>query len=204
MAVTGGGLAARPVARTIPVFARPGAERSEVRLAASEVVPELPPMLVTGVLVQGGQTWFRVLLPIRPNGRSGWVRAPDVVVVERRHRIEVDLSERSLRHYVGERLVHRFRVGVGTPRHPTPTGTFYVVVRVRYPSGGPYGLLALGLSGFSPVLGSWPGGGRLAIHGTADVTDLGRRVSHGCVRVLNRQVLQLARVPLGTPVMITP
>ena len=62
--------------------------------------------------------------------------------------------------------------------------------------------IALGLSGFSPVLKNWPGGGRMAIHGTAHPDDRGLMVSHGCVRVYNDDMVDLRRVPLGTPVVI--
>ena len=109
-----------------------------------------------------------------------------------------------LRHYVRGELRHRFDVGVGTDATPTGVGTFYVWVKVRY-SGldQPYGIAALGLSGFSPVLSDWPGAGRMAIHGTALPSDRGRAVSHGCVRVYNEDLKGLLDVPLGTPVEIT-
>jgi lipoprotein-anchoring transpeptidase ErfK/SrfK len=69
---------------------------------------------------------------------------------------------------------------------------------------GPYGVYALGLSGFSDVITDWIGGGRLAIHGTDDPADRGHDVSHGCVRVYNPQMRSLTDVPLGTPVWIHP
>jgi lipoprotein-anchoring transpeptidase ErfK/SrfK len=42
----------------------------------------------------------------------------------------------------------------------------------------------------------------MAIHGTSNAGDRGQMVSHGCVRVLNEDMLDLKRVPLGTPVII--
>ena len=38
--------------------------------------------------------------------------------------------------------------------------------------------------------------------GTANSTDRGQMVSHGCVRVLNADMVTLEKVPLGTPVII--
>ena len=77
-------------------------------------------------------------------------------------------------------------------------------VKIRYASPyQPYGIAALGLSGFSPVLSEWPGEGRMAIHGTSSPSDRGNAVSHGCVRVLNSDLKSLLDVPLGTPVEIT-
>jgi lipoprotein-anchoring transpeptidase ErfK/SrfK len=82
-------------------------------------------------------------------------------------------------------------------------GTFYVWAQVPQASPfGPYGVFALGLSGFSPVLKDWPGGGRMAIHGTSDPADQGQMVSHGCVRVYNPDMTLLKHVPMGTPVVI--
>jgi lipoprotein-anchoring transpeptidase ErfK/SrfK len=62
----------------------------------------------------------------------------------------------------------------------------------------------LGISGFSTVFTDWPGGGRMAIHGTATASDRGQAVSHGCVRVFNSDMRKLRNVPLGTPVVIQP
>jgi lipoprotein-anchoring transpeptidase ErfK/SrfK len=115
----------------------------------------------------------------------------------------VDLSDETLRYYRGGHLQHDFSVGVGRPETPTATGTFYVWAQVPQASAsGPYGVFALGLSGFSPVLKDWPGGGRMAIHGTSNPGDRGLMVSHGCIRVYNDDMVDLRHVPLGTPVVI--
>ena len=96
-----------------------------------------------------------------------------------------------------------FSVGIGTPTYPTTPGRFSVWAFVEYADpSGPYGAFALGLSGFSDVITDWPGGGRMAIHGTADPGDRGAAVSHGCVRVYNADLEALRDVPLGTPVTI--
>ena len=150
-----------------------------------------------------GGAWLRILLPIRPNDAAGWVRRGAVQVHAIHQHIVVDLSSRVLRYYRDGKLVDHFRVGVGRPETPTAVGTFYVWAQVPQASpSGPYGVFALGLSGFSPVLLDWPGGGRMAIHGTAFAADQGQMVSHGCVRVYNPNMQLLEGVPLGTPVTI--
>jgi lipoprotein-anchoring transpeptidase ErfK/SrfK len=150
-----------------------------------------------------GARWAKVLVPKRPNGSSGWVRLDSVELSQGEHRIEIDLSAFSLRLFRKGRLVHRFRVGVGQPQNPTPTGVFFSWALLKSPDPqGPYGNYAIGLSGFSPVLSDWPGGGRAAVHGTADPSDRGRKVSHGCVRVYNKDMRKLSSLPLGTPVII--
>ncbi len=158
---------------------------------------------IRDVQMRGDTTWYRVLLGIEPNGASGWVRGDDVTFDRTRHRIVVDLSRRELRHFRNGKLRHRFTVGVGAAGTPTTTGRFFVWAHLdpRDPTG-PYGSYLLGLSGFSEVLTNWPGGGRMAIHGTADPTDRGARVSYGCARVYNPQMNRLRGVPMGTTVLI--
>jgi hypothetical protein len=74
-------------------------------------------MLVTGQRTDDtGLGWVRILLPIRPNETTGWVRTADVELRPVEDRIVVDLSERSLKHFDGERLIDRFEVGIGQPR----------------------------------------------------------------------------------------
>ncbi len=53
------------------------------------------------------------------------------------------------------------------------------------------------------VLSDWPGGGVIGIHGTDEPWLIPGRPSHGCIRVPNTAVRQLARLmPTGTPVRI--
>ncbi len=149
--------------------------------------------------------WYHVRLPIRPTGTTGWVRAHDVRTRALHERIVVDLSAHRLWRSVAGQPAQSFSVGVGAPGFPTTAGRFFVWARVPLADPtGPYGVLALGLSGFSDVITDWDGGGRMAIHGTTDPTDRGQDVSHGCVRVFNPQMATLANVSLGTPVWIRP
>ncbi len=199
-----GTYAAVPLRRYLPMWNAPAGQPADFTFDARDPFGDLSRLLVDGVSADGaGNLWYRLLLPVRPNGRTAWVPQDQVRLVRLRERIVVDLSERTLRYWVGHRLVDRFSVGVGLPQFPTALGTFYVWIKVSYPDpSGPYGAYALGLSGFSPVLSDWPGGGRMAIHGTTDPADRGRQVSHGCIRVYNPDMLKLRDVPRGTPVII--
>jgi lipoprotein-anchoring transpeptidase ErfK/SrfK len=193
-----------PVERYTAMWEVPGVGGIDFYLDTRNPHGVLAPMLVADARRANGNAWYEVYLPLRPNGTTAWVRERDVLVRERTERIEVDLSDRILRRVVDGEVVSRLHVGVGTPQTPTGVGTFYVWVKVRYanPSQA-YGIMALGLSGFSPVLSDWPGEGRMAVHGTPDPSDRGRAVSHGCVRVCNGDMLELTDVPLGTPVVIS-
>jgi L,D-transpeptidase catalytic domain len=193
-----------PVDRVIPMWKHPRSAKATFELDTQNPSGSFSPMLIESAKRRAGEAWYRVLLPLRPNGSGAWVRESDVSLRRIDQRIEVDLSDRMLRYYVHDDLKKHFKVGVGTEATPTGTGTFYVWVKIRYASPyQPYGIAALGLSGFSPVLSEWPGGGRMAIHGTSSPSDLGNAVSHGCVRVFNDDLRSLLDVPLGTPVQIT-
>lgn len=194
-----------PVERYTSMWQRPGAPAPLYALDTRNPLGTLAPMLVHDARRWNGSAWYEVFLPLRPNGTTAWVHEADIVLREMDERIEVDLSDRLLRHFVGDELAHRFSVGVGTSGTPTGVGEFYVWVKVPYEDPNQaYGIMALGLSGFSPVLSDWPGEGRMAIHGTPNAGDRGRPVSHGCVRVYNEDMEDLVDVPLGTPVEIRP
>ena len=158
---------------------------------------------VDGFVDADATAWYQVRLPIRPNGSLGWVRGDEVQARDLRERIVVDLSTHRLRRIAAGDTIETFSIGTGATITPTPPGRFFVWAHVSTGEPhGPYGIYALGLSGFSDVITDWVGGGRLAIHGTDDPSDRGVDVSHGCVRVFNPQMRQLRDVPLGTPVWI--
>jgi lipoprotein-anchoring transpeptidase ErfK/SrfK len=153
-----------------------------------------------------GRAWYDVLLPIRPNGSTGWVRADDVNVSGLRYALIVHLASFRLDLLDDGQRVQSFVIGVGTQNTPTPTGTYYVKELIRPPDPNTvYGHYVLGLSGFSNVLENWPDGGVIGIHGTNDPSGLGHRVSHGCIRLSNSDIERLAHLlPLGTPVTVRP
>jgi lipoprotein-anchoring transpeptidase ErfK/SrfK len=127
-------------------------------------------------------------------------------------RVRIDISERRL--YLEENgvVTRSWPVTVGTKAHPTPQGSFGVRRMIWNPR-------------WVPPDSEWarnekprdPGDpknpmGRVKIffrepayyiHGTLDGGSMGRAASHGCVRMRNRDVIELARLLLhhgGTPV----
>jgi L,D-transpeptidase catalytic domain len=153
-----------------------------------------------------GETWLKVLLPQRPNGSSGWVHRDQVRIRPVTHEVVVDLSSRTASLLKSRRKIRSFRVGVGTTGTPTPTGRFYVTVKLKPPqiSAAAYGAWALGLSGYSEVHQTFgTGDGQIALHGTYKPWLLGQPVSNGCVRMDNETISLLAEtLPLGAPVTI--
>ncbi|BBI34905.1 L,D-transpeptidase [Cohnella abietis] len=107
------------------------------------------------------------------------------------YRIIVDLSDRSLYLLDGNTVVRSFPVGIGKILTQTPEGEYWIVNKQANP-GGPFGVFWMGLS--RPHYG---------IHGTNDPSSIGKQVSHGCIRMYNEDVLQLAAlVYVGTRVTI--
>jgi lipoprotein-anchoring transpeptidase ErfK/SrfK len=148
--------------------------------------------------------WYRVQLPRKPNGSTGYVRASSLDVQPVRARIDVDLSSRTLTLFHGGRAVLRATVAVGSPATPTPTGRYYVNQRlIPEDKGGPFGPAAIGISAFSTVLTGWAQGGPIAIHGTNEPWSIGHAVSNGCVRLPNATLEKLfGEAVAGTPVII--
>jgi lipoprotein-anchoring transpeptidase ErfK/SrfK len=94
-------------------------------------------------------------------------------------------------------------VGIGAPGSPTPAGKFTVRSRLTRYASPFYGPVAFGTTARSAVLTDWPGGGYIGIHGTNAPELLPGRVSHGCIRLRNRDIVRLAALmPVGTPVTI--
>ena len=150
--------------------------------------------------------WVAVLAPELRNGKVGWIRMRRVTSFDTvPWSLHADLSKRAMVVRREGKTVRSFRVGVGRIGHSTPTGQFAVTdrLRVRDP-GSPYGCCVLALTGHQTRLPpGWPGGDRLAVHATADLSGLGNAVSLGCMRSDPRDARWLIKnVPLGTPVFI--
>jgi lipoprotein-anchoring transpeptidase ErfK/SrfK len=164
------------------------------------------PLVVSVVESSPAGEWLHVRFPQRPNGVSGWVRRSDLELWGLDNRIEVSVSQRSLRVLAGDTgaVLFETSVSVGSDVTPTPLGDFFI--DIVNPLGGhpTYGWGQLSVSGFSDVLQTFEGGiGQIAIHGWNQPADMGRNVSNGCVRMNNDDIAVVASLaPLGTPVTI--
>jgi lipoprotein-anchoring transpeptidase ErfK/SrfK len=151
-------------------------------------------------------SWLQVSLPVRPNGSKGWVKQSDFALTEHRYRIEVNLGGFNLKAFQGDEQIFDAPIGVAEEAYPTPGGKYYTTELLQPPNPkGSYGPYALGLSGHSDVLTTFEGGpGQLGIHGTDKPEGIGKKVSHGCIRLKNADIEKLVEIgmPLGTPVII--
>jgi lipoprotein-anchoring transpeptidase ErfK/SrfK len=169
--------------------------------------PRAAVALVFAVEAQRPDGWLKVLLPIRPNGSTGWIRATDVTLTPTRYRVTVELAARRLRVTNGPQVILENTVAVGAPDTPTPAGRYYIRALLRAPNPNTvYGPYAYGLSGHSDSLQTFNGGdAEVGIHGNNDPSVLGRAITHGCIRMSNAAITTLTNVlPLGTPVTIRP
>lgn len=194
--------------RVAPIRSWPS--RSSRRIARTHEVtedgfPEVYPVL-RRFTADGGDRWLRIRIPMRPNGRTGWVR--DTALGPRyRSRTRLVVNRRRLRAtlYRSGRRIWRSPVGIGKPGTPTPAGAFWIREKFKVTwARGVYGPRAFGTGAYSR-LSDWPGGGVIGIHGTGQPWLIPGRPSHGCIRVPNGAIRRLYRLmPVGTPVRIRP
>jgi lipoprotein-anchoring transpeptidase ErfK/SrfK len=195
-----------PVRRPVTALARPAPGAP----AVARVDTRTPEATANIVLVIGrrtdaaGRVWVRARLATLPNGRTGWLPrsalggygAVDTELRVDTHRLTATLLRRG-------RPAFRAPVAIGQARWPTPRGRFYVRDELTRFAGRTYGPVAFGTSARSSVLTDWPAGGFVGIHGTDRPDLVPGRVSHGCIRMRNADVLALARLmPVGTPLTI--
>jgi lipoprotein-anchoring transpeptidase ErfK/SrfK len=174
---------------------------TRLRFLTEDKLPEVY-LVLDGKLDAQGDAWLHIRIPMRPNGRTGWVPADELsqlyVVTTK---LVIDRTAKRATLTKGGRKVWQAPVGIGKASTPTPSGTFWVRERLRG-DGKVYGPYAFGTSAYS-ILSDWPNGGVVGIHGTNEPNLIPGRPSHGCVRVRNDKIRQLAKLmPVGTPVSI--
>lgn len=194
--------------RQVAALAKPKAGGARVAVL-KQFRPDFRPQYVLALDVvrtkSGKPAWYRISIPGRPNGRTGWVRAGALELRPVKKRLLIYRGARRFEFWDGARLVRTGKIAVGAPGAETPLGLFYVTDKFN-PSIDPdwaiLGAYAFETSAYSKLT-DWPGGGIVGVHGTPWPNLLGQAVSHGCVRLHNDDVSFLRnRVPLGTPVKI--
>ena len=134
-----------------------------------------------------------------------WDQTPTVVTVAR--------DGKTVRVFKRGGVQQTYRVAVGEPKYPTPTGQFTVQTKqVNPPWNVPQSEWAGDLAGQTipggdprnPLVARWIGfNGAVGFHGTKSIDSLGRSASHGCVRMAPGDVIDLfERVQVGTPVLV--
>jgi L,D-transpeptidase catalytic domain len=188
------------VRRAVTLHRQPGGE--PWRRVAGRTEWDSPRVL--GVVRREGG-WLGVQAPELRNGEVGWLRARKARLGCTTWSVHADLSRRELIVRREGRTVRTMAVAIGRPENPTPKGRFSVTDKLRVSDpGSPYGCCVLALSGHQTKLpADWPGGDRLAVHASPDLTSIGSAASLGCLRATPRQARWLIeKIPLGAPLFV--
>jgi hypothetical protein len=194
-----------PVAERVAARSAPDAAATAVgqlELATSDGTTNI--VLVLGEARRLDRLWVRVRLAELPNGRVGWVprHALGGYGFVHTHLVVDRARLRAVLLYDGRRIFSA-PVGIGRPDAPTPAGEFYIRDRLSGFGDPFYGPVAFGTSARSASLTDWPDGGVVGIHGTNEPGLIPGRISHGCIRMRNDDILRLSRLmPVGTPLTI--
>lgn len=196
-------LDAAKVARAAPN----GHARRLTRIAKNRPLTGTPTSLpiVAFTHDSGGRLWYAVMMPGRPNGRTGWITTTHVEQAVTGWHIVVDRSQRRATVYHLGKVAKRFRVAVGKRSTPTPTGFFFVEEIVHERHSSEFWPYALALSARSTVFSDFAGGpGQIAMHGIANIGGhVGTAISHGCIRLSTSADSWLGRhMEAGVPVDI--
>src|SRR5262249_49272140 len=107
-------------------------------------------------------------------------------------RIVVSIPDRKLAVIESGTVLRVFPVAVGAADSPSPIGTFQIVQRLSNPTYyHPGTVIAPGKD--NPLGPRWLGLNRkgFGIHGTNAPNSVGKAASHGCIRLRNRDVVEL-------------
>ncbi|MGO4534190.1 L,D-transpeptidase family protein [Leifsonia sp. 2MCAF36] len=159
---------------------------------------------LTFLVASSQGAWLQVDLAQRPNGSTGWIQADSVALHSLVYSLQASTEQNTLTLLKNGEPVKTYSAATGTGGTPTPHGSFYITELLE-PTNGGYGPFAFGLSAFSDVLSSFGGGpGQIGLHGTDDAGSIGHAASHGCIRLANPDITELAGLlPLGTPITIS-
>ena len=147
-------------------------------------------LVLDGKVDAAGDQWLHIRIPMKPNGRTGWVPADmlsQLYVVRTQLTISRASKKATLRK--NGRVIWQAPVGIGKSGTPTPTGNFWIRELLRG-GGGAYGPWAFGTSAYSNIR-EWRGAPVVGIHGTNQPGLIPGAPSHGCVRVRNNKISQL-------------
>ena len=123
----------------------------------------------------------------------------------------IKLSQRRVYVYQDHNLKGSYPIAVGKAGWETPTGRYQVIDMRRHPAWEhPWNGKVIPPGRDNPLGVRWiafwtDGRNFIGFHGTPDESLVGQAVSHGCIRMRNKDVLALyALVKIGTPVTVEP
>lgn len=106
--------------------------------------------------------------------------------------ISIYIDEKKLYLFEDGKCIKKYPIASGKPEWPSPIGSWTITEKSDWGEG--FGGRWLGLN----VV--W---GRYGIHGTSEEHTIGSAASHGCIRMFNKDIMELYDiVPVGTSVII--
>jgi hypothetical protein len=181
-----------------------------------ELAARCPPKLLNGVFYVSLRDFaeaYETPLSFAEGGRPQLAIGGQQVPVRDEaelYEIEIDRTRRRLVLHYLDRVVHDFPICVGRGSN-TPLGRFKIANKARYPSWRHLDTGRLVPPGPRNPLGvRWMGttavgdrGHVIGIHGTNTPSSIGRAISRGCIRMYNRDAIQVYDlIQVGTPVWI--
>jgi hypothetical protein len=186
-----------------PAFAGPGGSRVGTVPGTWYGYPSILPVIVAR------PGWLEVREAQRPNQSTAWIPASDATFSSTSYFMVLNLTTAHLQVFLHGQPIASFPAGIGTTTDPTVTGHYFIAMTVPPPGPG-YGPFVLATSAHSDAITDWEGLGDaiIGIHGPITSYDdeligsTGARISHGCIRLHDSDLSQLANVSAGTPIDI--
>lgn len=161
---------------------------------------------VLGVVPSPGMAGTANLLNWRSTAE---IRLPNQVASELR--LVVRLRARRVYVYEAGTVVANYPIAVGKRGWETPIGEYQVFSKELNPTFKNFKTgIVIPPGADNPLgvrwIGFWTDGKtQIGFHGTNQPELIGEAVSHGCIRMRNKDVVSLFnRVPIGTPVIVQP
>lgn len=124
-------------------------------------------------------------------------------------RLTIKLRERRVYVYQGDRVQASYQIAIGRAGWETPTGNFRVIQKIEDPAWEhPWTGEVIPPGPNNPLGTRWiafwtDGKNSIGFHGTPNERLIGQAVSHGCIRMRNRDAIALYElVKIGTPVTV--
>jgi|GEM_PF-794230 murein L,D-transpeptidase YcbB/YkuD len=137
-------------------------------------------------------------------------QAPETLITANT-RVEIHLSQRQLILFQNDQVRLKAPVAIGQADWQTPLGNFTVQDMRTDPTWRhPITKEAVGPGPDNPLGSRWigflvEGPYHIGIHGTNQETLIGEAVSHGCVRMLEKDIQALySHIKVGTPIVVKP
>ena len=192
-----------PKVETIIILPTPTAQQP---IAVPTVSPTIPPTVTPTV----PPTIAPTVIPV-PTVQPAVIPTVKPASIEESVRLVVQRGKRRVVVYEGEKVVAKYPIAVGKAGWETPIGAFTVINKEEDPifksfktgiiiEPGPDNPLGV------RWIGIWTDGKtQLGFHGTDQPELIGKAVSHGCMRMHNKDVIALYKyVMIGTVVQVDP